>query len=70
MTTLTTACSGCGAPVFYNPCLACVRARQRTAVSGGRCLCGRRARPGDVLTHFSRSWVPCLRCLGTIRQLS
>lgn len=69
MMTLTTACSGCGAPVIFDPCLACVRVRQKAAFSG-RCACGRRARPGDVLTHFSRSWVPCLRCLGTIRQLS
>lgn len=52
------------------PCLECCKARQRAAHSG-RCQCGRRARPEAELAPFGargRRWIPCGRCLGTIRQ--
>lgn len=78
-------CAGCdknmnpieaaGGPV----CLECCAARARAAMDH-RCHCGNRRRPGEALTAGGitingvrrgvRSWVPCRRCLGTIRQLS
>jgi len=61
-----------------------VRARAVTASSNGRCFCGHDAIPGperrtggytvvvDGERHErgGRSWIPCERCLGTIRQTS
>lgn len=46
----------------------CVKARARATTGGGRCKCGRKARPRDVRTS-GRCWVACDRCLGTIRRL-
>ena len=46
-----------------------IRARHRAAVTG-RCGCGRKHIESDVHRVGSRTWVSCLRCLGTIRQLS
>ncbi len=65
------ACTVCGqACGFLNdPCMACIRARARAAMTG-RCPCGRKAIPGIERAVGSRRWIPCNRCLGTIRQLS
>jgi len=54
----------------YTVCMPCTQARQKAAVSGGSCHCGRAKRPSEVHKHFSRTWISCLRCLGTIKQLS
>jgi hypothetical protein len=68
-------CEGCdrrlGAleALHWSVCLDCTKARARTATTH-RCGCGRSARPGSTQRIGSRSWVPCRRCLGTIRQLS
>ena len=67
-------CEGCGER-FYNffdrlaICLTCVKARHRAALAL-KCLCGRQARQSDVHRVGSRTWISCLRCLGSIRQLS
>lgn len=68
-------CEGCDrllSPIealHWSVCFVCTKARHR-AVLARRCICGRRARPGPVDRIGSRSWVPCLRCLGQIRQLT
>jgi len=68
-------CEGCGKPlgpmdVGYTVCFECTKARAKTACTGGRCHCGRKARPGSPRRVYSRSWIPCHRCLGTIRQVA
>ena len=54
------------------PCMNCVRARAASVAANGRCVCGKRKRIPDPQIHrvFSRTWQSCLRCLGTIAQLS
>ena len=55
------------------PCMNCIKARQRAA-QDGRCHCGRKAIPGEerstggINGRSGRRWIPCERCLGTIRQ--
>lgn len=70
MTTLTT-CEGCGTGFVcfdrYPVCFDCVKARHRAAVKR-KCACGRKAVPAPEARMGSRTWVPCRRCLGTIRQ--
>lgn len=65
------------------PCMACIKARHRAAMDG-RCHCGRAKIPGEVksvggyavlvdgkkVRRGGRSWIPCERCLGTIKQLT
>jgi len=69
-------CTGCGKPLGviealrWDVCLDCTKARARTASNHGRCSCGRKARAGKMAKTFSRKWTPCLRCLGTIKQIS
>lgn len=69
-------CEGCGVQLgvveaaHYHVCLACTRARHAAVLNRGWCRCGRRAVPGDTLKMYSRVWIPCKRCLGTIKQLS
>lgn len=67
----TVPCDGCLRPVyrFQNPCLPCVKARARGAVTH-RCSCGRKARPSEIHRVGSRTWKSCLRCLATLEQLS
>ncbi len=68
-------CDGCGRPLNpveaqqWTVCLDCTKARQR-AVASGRCACGGRAIPGELCRVGSRSWIPCRRCLGSIRQVT
>lgn len=68
-------CDGCGRPLNpvealrWTVCFGCTKARQR-AVVAGRCCCGRQRVPGAPCAAGSRRWIPCRRCLGTIRQLS
>lgn len=64
--------------------MAWVRARAASVAHNGRCVCGRLAIPGperrtggyvvvvdgERRARGGRSWVPCERCLGTIRQTS
>lgn len=50
----------------------CVRARARAAQLGGRCICRDKKRPGGWQAPHGqrgRRWIPCLRCLGVIRQV-
>ena len=54
---------------FDGPSLATCRARARAAMDG-RCHCGRHKDPGEVRSIGSRSWLPCQRCLGSIKQLT
>lgn len=69
-------CEGCQTPMHpweilqWDVCLACTKARHRAVVNHGRCSCGSKRVEGEVIKHLGRSWVPCVRCLGTIRQLS
>ena len=72
---LSPVCDGCGRPLNpveslrWTVCLDCTRARARTTLSG-RCTCGTYKVPGEVCRVGSRSWIPCRRCLGAIRQLT
>jgi hypothetical protein len=65
-------CPVCGHPgglmALSGPCLACVRARHRAAMSG-RCACPGRQRQPRLVTTTRSAWVTCDRCLGTIRRL-
>lgn len=56
------------AETFNGPSLATIMARQKAAF-GGRCKC---AKLRDPVTKSvgSRTWLACLRCLGTIKQIS
>lgn len=80
-------CDGCNGPLDllgamgkYAVCMDCVKARHRTATTGGACKCGRKKRPGEVVKtggYFvngtrrgGRSFIPCNRCLGNIKTLS
>lgn len=79
-------CEGCGrrlGPIEalqWSVCMDCTKARARAAQTNGRCKCGSKRRPGDELStggvtingtrRGGRSWIPCRRCLGTIRQTS
>ena len=68
----TIQCSGCLRPVYpwADPCLACVRARHRAAVTH-RCSCPKHLRrESGIKRAWSRTWISCERCLGTVRQLS
>lgn len=77
MTTATTTsiCTGCGKPLgaiealYWEVCLDCTKARNRAFTNGGRCVC-RSKRPSELHKTGSRSWISCLRCLGTIKQVS
>lgn len=69
-------CPVCGEPadIFAiadgGPCMNCVRSRA-AAAQDGRCHCGRKAIPDpEIHRVYSRTWQSCLRCLGTIKQLS
>ena len=65
-------CDACGERTFawVNPCMPCVKARHRAAVTH-RCACPKRLkRPTEVKQIGSRRWIACERCLGTIEQLS
>lgn len=82
MTTTTKTCEGCGRPLNpfdlagrWSVCMDCTKARHRSATTGGRCKCGRKAREGDLCEvnpgrPTGRKWIPCLRCLGTIKQVN
>ncbi len=50
------------------PSMATVMARHK-AVLTHRCSCGKLRDPVEKKA-FSRHWLACLRCLGTIKQLS
>lgn len=66
----TIPCDGCLRPTFSfaTPCMDCVRARHRAALTH-RCTCGRKRRESDPHKIGSRRWTTCARCLGTVRQL-
>jgi hypothetical protein len=74
-----TKCEGCGGEMYSfiwpHVCMSCVKARHRSVVARGRCVCGRKRRPmpevGNGLKRLgARRWIPCGRCLGTIRQVA
>lgn len=66
-----------------NVCMNCVKARHRAAMDN-TCKCGRQAVPeapvtvggykvrvdGEVKNAGGRTFIPCKRCLGTIKQIS
>lgn len=78
-------CSICGKPrgLMGDPCMKCIQSRAKAA-QDGKCHCGNQAIPGEeisaggykvrvdgeVRNRGGRSWIPCQRCLGTIRQTS
>lgn len=53
---------------WAGPSMATVMARQRAAFGGG-CKCGKLRDP-VTKSNGSRTWLSCLRCLGTIKQLT
>jgi len=69
-------CQGCACTLGayeaarWGVCMECTRARARACGASGRCMCGRKRIEGEALRVGSRSWVPCKRCLGSVRQLS
>ena len=68
-------CDGCGKPLgvveatMWSVCMDCTKARARSAFNG-RCHCGRLRVPGRERSVGSRRWIPCQRCLGTIKQVA
>lgn len=56
------------AETWNGPSLATIRARQQAAF-GGRCKCGKLRDPVHKSTGW-RSWVACLRCFGSIKELT
>lgn len=68
-------CEGCGAALnpaealHWSVCMPCTRARHRAAVTH-RCTCPKSAKRPKRCQTGSRVWESCLRCLGSIRQLS
>ena len=72
-------CEGCGSKfinVFDSKpvCMECVKARAKTACSNGRCKCGAKKVPGEpagpgVGKRSGRVFIPCKRCLGSIKQV-
>ena len=66
---------GCGSTLTpfdmqWGVCMGCTKARHRAVLNRGKCGCGSKKVPGDIARTGSRSWVPCNRCLGSIKQLS
>jgi hypothetical protein len=53
---------------WAGPSMATIKARQQAAF-GGKCKCGKLKDP-ITKQAASRKWLSCLRCLGTIKQLS
>lgn len=70
------ACDGCGRglspieAVRWRVCMDCTRARHRAVIARGKCKCGGKRREGEVVTQGPRSWIPCRRCLGAIREVT
>lgn len=67
-------CPVCNGPGYGmgDICMGCVRARAKTATTGrGKCSCGSKKIPGPEVSvggRYGRAWIPCERCLGSIRQ--
>jgi hypothetical protein len=73
--TTNRSCEGCGRGLStlegrWAVCLDCTRARHRAVIARGKCRCGKKAREGDVVSQGPRSWIPCRRCLGAIREVT
>lgn len=55
-----------------------IKARHRAAVNRGRCVCGSKREPGPKTgpvflingRDIGRKFIPCRRCLGTIKEVS
>lgn len=67
-------CHGCGDKLGpmdyqYNVCMDCTRARHKSVLAQGKCMCGKKRVPGEVVSQSGRSWIPCERCLGNIKSL-
>jgi hypothetical protein len=65
-------CVGCGkelSPVWDAQGPDCTKARARAVENHHRCACGRKRRERIIRTAI-RSWVACVRCLGTVRQIN
>lgn len=54
---------------ILGPSLETVKARHRAALTH-KCGCGKLRDPSEIHKAYSRTWISCLRCLGTIKQLS
>ena len=66
-------CPVCGGPGWGagEICMPCVKSRAKAAQNHGRCSCGNKKIPGPEKAPFGprgRKWIPCERCLGTIKQ--
>lgn len=70
-------CEGCDTPLDtlslvggYSVCMPCTKARHK-AVLSRKCSCGKATQEKlcQVGKH-GRKWISCLRCLGTVRQVS
>ena len=53
----------------WGPSMEVVQARHQAALTH-RCSCGNQRDPTEIKHVGSRRWISCLRCLGTIEQLS
>jgi ribosomal protein L21 len=66
-------CEGCltvGRTDSYSVCMTCTVARHK-AVLSKKCVCKKKdKRESHIKRTGSRQWTTCLRCLGTIRQIS
>lgn len=50
-------------------CTPCVRARHK-AVLARKCVCRSKKHTKECNNGMGRRWLSCLRCLGTVKQLS
>lgn len=65
-------CDGCQKTMLYvgwNVCMDCTRRRHKAVCNRGKCVC-RTEKYGRTCKAYSRTWMSCNRCLGTIKQLS
>lgn len=77
MTVTLYPCEGCGGAMHpwafmrWGVCFECTQARAKCVAKHGRCVCGSKRVAGDEMSNgCGRRWIPCRRCLGSIRQLS
>jgi hypothetical protein len=54
----------------YTICMDCVKARHKTVLRLGKCVCRKADKRPRETGNKSRKWLSCDRCLGTIKQLN
>jgi hypothetical protein len=73
-TTSTAYCTCCNTPlgefekILWNVCLSCVKSRRKAIKNNNICACGDKVIPGNGYALGSKSWQPCIRCLGAIKS--